>query len=80
MIGTTNLLLLVPICGAKDSQYSSNCVLLWDDKVLKDPLRISLTDAINNLSANSHMIVVPQPQLTASIQLKHLVVHKIETG
>ena len=51
MIGSSNLVLLVP--------NGENCVLLWDDRTLKEPLEMRFTDRVDNLSANSHMIVVP---------------------
>jgi hypothetical protein len=79
MVGKSNLILLVPT-GGSSSQYTSDCVLFWDDKVLKNMLTLAFTDTVHSMSFTNNVTVVPQPKLTACISLKSQVVHKIETG
>lgn len=45
MVGISNLILLVP-SGEGSNEYTSDCVLLWDDKTQKVTATFKFTDNV----------------------------------
>ena len=78
MVGNCNLILLVPT--GDDPMYTSDSVILWDDKRLKSSGTIKFTNSVEKISFTRDMYVVAQPEFITCISLKNIVVSKIETG
>ena len=56
MVGNCNLILLVPT--GDDPMYTSDSVILWDDKRLKSSGTIKFTNSVEKISFTRDMYVV----------------------